>query len=178
MEGVGSAMGRDGRVSPRLIALSVAVALAFGVAACGSGDDDSGNGNEGANLSADSSSKGTAESGTTGSPQQQVKAAYDHYIDARRAKQYEQACAVFSASFRRQYPKYAGLGKSCVDSMRRELAGRPSNPESPKVVKVKLINNRVATGYVKTTPDSTTRSLIRFIRQDGTWKMDGAVKQG
>lgn len=162
-----------------LIALAVAIVLALGVVACGS--DDNANSN-GADTSTDTDSKdggrsGSTASGTSGSPQRQIKAAYAQYIDARyTTKRYEQACAIFSTAMRERYPREAGYGKTCVDSMQIEARSRTRNPERARVVKVNLINNDTATAYVKDITIGHPPIPLRFIKQKGAWKLDGAAR--
>lgn len=179
MEGVWFVMASESRVSGCLRVLVVAVVLAFGAAGCGSDDNGDGNGEGGASA-ADNGQGGASTAGDlkSGTPAQQVMAAYAQYIDARFDKRWEQACATLSAAMRKRYPKEAGFPAApCVESMRKEAKNLPASTTRPRATKAKLINSRVATAYVKPTPDSTTPLLLRFVKQDGAWKLNGAAKQ-
>lgn len=169
-------MSRDDRAGGWSTALAVVV-LVLGASACGSDND----GNDNASAETKSQDRGQSGSGTSaasGAPEQQIKAVYDKYFAARYAtKQYEQACAMFSISMRKEYPMQSGIGKSCVQSMRLEDQSRTRDPQRARVVKVEMINNRVATGYVRDTTPGHPSIPLRFVSQGGAWKLDGNARE-
>lgn len=170
----------NGRVSGRVAALCVVMVMAFGVVACGSddGDTDAGDGAAAAPTQKSSSDGGdSASSDAAGTPQQGVKAAYEEFSTALRAKQFDEACGVFSKSFQKQYPASTGFPGNCVTAMRAEFGKNAPGGDKPQVVKVKVVGPREATGFVKTRPDSENLLPLRFVKQGGAWKMDGAAKE-
>jgi hypothetical protein len=154
--------------------------LTAGLGACGSSDDDAGSierrgGDELASENGTGAGGGLRPA-ADGTPQQRIAAAYGEFTQALRSDRYEDACGVFSNRFRRRYPVTIGFDGACAPAMRAEFSSYPSSRPKPQMIKVKIIDSRTATGFVKSGPDSKNLLPLRFVKQGGSWKMDGAAK--
>lgn len=166
-------------VRARLAVLVTAGVLVLGVAACGS-DDDGGNGSGSANAAAQgdgSAAAGDDGSGAGGqsSPQAQLKATYDDYAEDIRQGRWEQVCDGISDAYVKTFVKQSGISKSCVETVKRQFENNGPQPR-PWIAKVELKDARNAVGVSKYREDVEGLPL-KFVLEDGTWKVDGpAVK--
>lgn len=162
LEGVGSR-----RV--RLLALVAASLLAFGVAACGSDDGDSG----GSSNAAAEDTGGA--SGASSDPKKQLEADYDQFVDNIYDGRWQQACDGYSKAYVKVYPKQLKIAGTCEKTMSGEYKQIGALPR-PWVDKVVIKSGTSAVAYTKTRDDSLGNP-IKFVKEDGAWKLDGPVPQ-
>jgi hypothetical protein len=153
-------------VRARMAVFVAAGVLVLGVAACGSEDDGDGSGSGNAAARGD---------GGESSPQAQLKATYDDYVEDIRQGRWEQACDGISDAYVKTYVKQLGVSKSCAETVRRQFENNGPQPR-PWISKVELKDARNAVGVSRFREDIEGLPL-KFVLEDGKWKVDGPAVQ-
>lgn len=148
-----------------LLGVLAVLAIALGGTACGSDDGDDGGGGATA----------AQGSGDSGDPKKQLEASYDEFIDYIYKGRWKQACARYSNAYVKVYPKQVRIASTCVKTMNGEYQNVSVQPR-PWVDKVVFKGPTRAIGYTKVRADGNP-SPIKFVREDGTWKLDGPAPQ-
>lgn len=157
-------IGRDRRLW--LASVFGAIALAIVGVGCGS-DDDGG--------SSASAQAGGAEQAAGGDRKQQLEADYEKFVDAIYDDRWKEACSGYSDAYVKVYPKQVQSDVPCVGTMKGEFTNVDVQPR-PWVAKVEFKSDTRAVGYTKTRDDSPGNPL-KFVKENGTWKLDGPATQ-
>jgi len=138
--------------------------------ACGGSDE----GDAGTPAAAQVSGAPASSPAARRAAEQEVRIAYDRFVDAVVDGRYEQACRAFSASYVVKYPRAIRVAGTCVATMRREFSN-VENQERSELADVTVRGSSTAVGISKTSPNSLGTPLA-FVKERGAWKLDGPAK--
>jgi hypothetical protein len=133
-----------------VVALSV---LALGLAACGSNDDA---GDDGGNAKA-------ADGGAPATSEDEVRAAYQAFVDGVYSADYERACASISPA----YLKKVSPGMPCRRALRNAFGGATPVAAKPRILTVD-VHGRSARLTAKSR-DALRTSQFRLVDSGGRW---------
>jgi hypothetical protein len=153
---------RDSRWSPRGLLVLALLALTLGAAACG--DDDDG---DNATAGQDDGQPQDIDTTTplTGTPKEQITAAYDRFTDVYYTKDPDAICALLSRKGQRDWAKKA---ESCEQGVKKYFDSiQMLSKTQPKVVDVRVDGSRA---LAKTQIKGGGVYPVPFIKEDGEWK--------
>lgn len=140
------------------------MAALLAVAALGCGSDDDGG------ASADSN-PGSAE--TANDPQAAIRAMYDEFITALRDRDAGAACAKLTKSAQKEFGTYEAGNTTCQKQLIGLMSPAVGKSKRPEIVELR-VKGAKARATVRPAPGEDLTG-VRFIEQDGEWKIAGSA---
>jgi hypothetical protein len=149
----------------RLVAVAMASVALTATAGCGDSDD----GESVAKDGQSAAQQATDTKPVAGTPDAEIRAVYERYVDAFYAKDVAAVCALFT----KKMQKDIGNGTPCKKTLRGFIKSGSISTKRPYVTKVKVKSPASATAWVKTQTSKSYR--IPFQKVDGEWKANGGL---
>jgi hypothetical protein len=161
----------------RLLAATMLTGVALLASGCGDSNGDDGGGDAtGAQATSDQREQGSDEGAAeTLDDDAQIKAVYAKLTDAFYADDATAFCDLLTKSAQRELASVAPKPMSCVefvtDLVAEDKQGRKGDAR-PSIVKLTVKGDR-AVALTKT--PRSLRYRVTFVKQDGTWKINGGI---